>query len=186
MPFGLTNAPATFQRLMSRLFTGKEWNFVFVYLDDLLIVSKSLTEHVEHVGKVLEKLREANLQLKPLKCKFAQQHVEYLGHTLTSKGVCPNDSKVKAVKEFPRPTTVKEVKSFLGLVNYYRRHLRNLAIVARPLTALTRKGLVKLEWTRDCEEAFQTVKQMLCTAPMLRAPDMSKFFLSIDASLRGF
>jgi len=187
MPFGLTNAPATFQRLMSRLFAGKEWNFVFIYLDDLLIVSKSITEHVEHIERVLRRLGEANLRLKPQKCKFAQQEVEYLGHTLTSEGVRPNDSKTRAVKEFPRPTTVKEVKSFLGLVNYYRRHLKNLAIIARPLTALTRKGLVKLDWTTECEEAFQEVKRMLCTAPMLRPPDMAKeFFLSTDASMRGF
>ena len=94
---------------------------------------KSIAKHVEHVGKVLRRLREANLSLKPQKCKFAQQQVEYLGHTLTSEGVCLNDGKTRAVKEFPRPTTVKEVKSFLGLVNYYRRHLKNLAIVARPL-----------------------------------------------------
>ena len=172
---------------MNRLFTGKEWNFIFVYLDDLLIVSKSLTEHVQHVGKVLKQLSEANLRLKPQKCKFAQQQVEYLGHTLTSEGVRPNDGKTRAVKEFVRPTTGKEVKSFLGLVNYYRRHLKNLAIVARPLTALTRKGIVRLDWTRECEEAFQEVKQMLCTATMLRPPDMGKeFFLSTDASARGF
>ena len=93
-----------------------------MYLDDLLIVSKSITEHVEHVGKVLKQLGEANLKLKPQKCKFAQQQVEYFGHTLTSEGVCPNDGKTRAVKEFPKPTTVKEVKGFLGLVNYYRRH----------------------------------------------------------------
>ena len=116
-----------------------------------------------------------------------QQQVEYLGHTLTSERVCPNDDKTRAVKEFQRPTTVKEVKNFLGLVNYYRRHLKNLAIVACPLTALTRKGIVKLEWTKEYEEAFQEVKQMLCTAPMLRLPDMNKeFFLSTDASARGF
>ena len=85
------------------------------------------------------------------------------------------------MKEFLRPTTVKEVKSFLGLVNYCRRHLKNLAIVAQPLTALTRKGIVKLDWTRECKEAFQEVKQILCTDPMPRLPDMSKeFFLSTD------
>ena len=140
MPFGLTNAPATFQRLMATLFAGREWSFVFIYLDDLLVVSRSFEEHVEHLGKVFQKLEEANLKLKPQKCKFAQEKIEYLGHTLTAKGVYPNDGKVQAVIEFPRPQNIKEVKSFLGLVNYYRRHLQNLAVIARPLTAITRKG----------------------------------------------
>ena len=189
MPFGLTNAPATFQRLMTTLFAGKEWNFVFIYLDDLLIVSKSITEHMEHLKRVLIRLGEANLKLKPEKCRFLQQKIEYLGHTLTADGVCPNDGKIRAMKEFPRPRTVKEVKSFLGLVNYYRRHLQNLATVARPLTALTRKGKFpnQFEWTSECEEAFTKVKEMLVTAPMLCHPDLSKpFFLSTDACERGF
>ena len=189
MPFGLTNAPATFQRLMTTLFAGKEWNFVFIYLDDLLIVSKSITEHMEHLKRVLIRLGEANLKLKPEKCRFLQQRIEYLGHTLTADGVCPNDGKIRAMKEFPRPRTVKEVKSFLGLVNYYRRHLQNLATVARPLTALTRKGKFpnQVEWTSECEEAFTKVKEMLVTAPMLCHPDLSKpFFLSTDACERGF
>ena len=189
MPFGLTNAPATFQRLMATLFAGREWSFVFVYLDDLLVVSRSIKEHVEHLGKVFQKLEEANLKLKPQKCKFAQEKIEYLGHTLTAKGVCPNDGKVQAVIECPRPQNIKEVKSFLGLVNYYRRHLQNLAVIARPLTALTRKGKCpnQVDWTEECEKAFNKVKELLTRAPMLRPPDLSKpFFLSTDASERGF
>ena len=189
MPFGLTNAPATFQRLMATLFAGQEWSFVFVYLDDLLVVSKSIEEHVEHLGKVFQRLEEANLKLKPQKCKFAQEKIEYLGHTLTAEGVCPNDGKIQAVIEFPRPQTIKEVKSFLGLVNYYRRHLRNLAVIARPLTALTRKGKCpnQVDWTEECEKAFNKVKELLTHAPMLHPPDLSKpFFLSTDASERGF
>ena len=189
MPFGLTNAPATFQRLMATLFAGREWSFVFVYLDDLLVVSRSIEEHVEHLGKVFQKLEEANLKLKPQKCKFAQEKIEYLGHTLTAKGVCPNDGKVQAVIECPRPQNIKEVKSFLGLVNYYRRHLQNLAVIARPLTALTRKGKCpnQVDWTEECEKAFNKVKELLTRAPMLRPPDLSKpFFLSTDASERGF
>ena len=132
MPFGLTNAPATFQRLMGKLFGGKEWEFLFVYLDDLLIVSRLMEELVTHVRKVLSHLEKANLWLKPQKCYFAQTSIEYLGHTLTSEGVKPNNNKVKAVLDYPKPTSVKEVKSFIGLVNYYRRHLKGLASVARP------------------------------------------------------
>ena len=139
-PFGLTNAPATFQRLMNQLFNGNIWNFVCVYLDDLLVVCRSFQEHIEHVEKVLTRLEEAGLRLKPSKCAFAQEKVEYLGHTLSSSGVSPNDRNVQAVKNFLTPQCCKDVKSFLGLVNFYRRHVPNLAAVARPLTALTRKN----------------------------------------------
>ena len=98
-----------------------------------------MEEHVQHLEKVLGRLEEANLRLKPQKCNFAKTCTEYLGHTLTSDGVKPNSNKIKAVLEYPRPTSAKEIKSFIGLVNYYRRHLKNLAAIARPLTALTRK-----------------------------------------------
>jgi len=94
MPFGLINALATFQRLMNQLFCGKSWDFVFVYLDNLLIVSKSVLDHLEHIKKVLDQLEEAGLRLMPQKCVFTRCQVEYLGHTITPKGVCPNDSKV--------------------------------------------------------------------------------------------
>ena len=192
MPFGLTNAPATFQRLMNKLFCGPKWKFLFVYLDDLLIVSQSFQEHIEHVKQVLNQLEEAGLRLRPEKCSFAQTSVEYLGHTLSLDGVRPNDNKVKAVKEFKRPTCCKEVKSFLGLVNFYRRHLPNLAAITRPLTALTRKDketgtTVPFVWDEPCELAFQEVKRLLVSAPLLHPPDMTKpFYLWTDASEKGF
>ena len=159
MPFGLTNAPATFQRLMSQLFNGREWDFLFIYLDDLLIVSKSMSEHLEHLEKVLNRLMEVGLKLKPGKCTFAQEQVDYLGHTLSAEGVRPNRAKVVAVRDFPKPKSSKEVKSFLGLVNFYRRHLPNFAVIARPLTALTRqdkesKKTVPFVWNDKCEAAF--------------------------------
>ena len=186
MPFGLTNAPATFQRLMSQLFSGGEWDFVSVYLDDVLIASQNMQEHVEHLKKVLQKLNEAGLRLKPSKCVFAADEIEYLGHTLTANGVKLNSGKVEAVKNFPRPTNVKEVKSFLGLANFYRRHIADMAVISRPLTALTRKE-VKFDWTEGCEEAFGKVKQRLVSAPVLHPPDLTKpFQLWTDASERGF
>ena len=192
MPFGLTNAPATFQRLMNRLFTGEQWRFVYVYLDDILIVSSNMEEHLVHVGKVLKRLDEAGLRLRPGKCAFAQEEIDYLGYTLSALGVRPNNRKVQAIQEFPRPTSAKAVKSFLGIVNFYRRHVKNMAAIARPLTALTRKdkttgNTVIFEWNAECEEAFQTLKTMLMTAPVLIPPDLSKeFFLWTDASARGF
>ena len=119
MPFGLTNAPATFQRLMSQLFSGKDWDFVFVYLDDLLIVTKSMLEHLDHLKKVLNRLMEFGLKLKPKKCAFAREQVDYLGHTLSTEGMRPNSAKDEAVENFPKPKSSKEIKSFLGLVNFY-------------------------------------------------------------------
>ena len=159
MPFSLTNSPATFQRLMSLLFNGREWDILFIYLDDLLIVSKSISEHLEHLEKVLNRLMEVGLKLKPGKCTFAQEQVDYLGHTLSAEGVRRNSAKVAAVRDFPKPRSSKEVKSFLGLVNFYRRHLPNFAVIARPLTALRRqhkesKKTIPFVWNDKCEAAF--------------------------------
>ena len=119
-------------------------------------------------------MEEANLRLKPQKCKFAQQRIKYLGYTLTTDGVYPNDRKV-LFKEFTRPHTVKEMKGFLGLVSYYRKHLKNLAIVTRPLTALIMKKMpaTQLDMTSECEEAFTKVKEQLTSAPILHPPDLS-------------
>ena len=111
--------------------------------------------------------------------QFATTEIEYLGHTLTPEGVRPNDSKITAVKEYPRPQTVKQVKSFLGLANFYRRHIPNMAAISRPLTNLTRKeNMHKFIWTSECTVAFEEIKKRLVTAPLLHPPDMEKeFFL---------
>ena len=170
MQFGLTNAPATLQCLMSQLFSGQEWNYVFVYLDDILIACKDLSEHIEHVQRVMIRLREAGRWLRPDKYMFVTTQIQYLGHTLTPEGVRPNDSKVTAVKEFPRPQTVKQVKSFLGLANFYRRHIPRMAELSRPLTNLTRKDLKEFVWTQECEEAFEAIKMQLVTAPFIAPP----------------
>ena len=192
MPFGLTNTPATFQRLMDKLFAGQEWDSVFVYLDDILIVSNSMEDHLRDVGLVLDKLSEAGLRLKPSKCSFARKEVEYLGFTISAEGVRPNDTKVKAIVEFPTPTDSTSVKRFLGMLNFYRRHVQDLAAVARPLTALTRKdkatgGNVPFTWSSHCEEAFTELKQRLVSAPVLCPPDLTRpFFVWTDASIVGF
>ena len=143
-----------------------------MYLDGLLIVSQMVQEHLEHVKKVLTKLQQASLKLKPSKCSFAQQQVEYLGHTLTPDRVSPNENKVQAVKQFSKATCGKEVQSFLGLVNFYRRHVPNLAVTSRLLTALTRKDkssgqAVPFVWDEDCEVAFNKIKELLVSAPLL-------------------
>ena len=129
-----------------------------MYLDDLLIASKSMSEHMVHVKKVLLRLKDAGLRLKPSKCMIATEEIEYLGHTLTPAGVKPNSKKVEAAKNFPIPKNVKEVKSFLGLANFYRRHIPDMATTSRTLTALTRKNM-EFKWTVECEAAFNEIKQ---------------------------
>ena len=192
MPFGLTNAPATFQRLMNKLFFGKEWDSVFIYLDDILVVSATFQEHLHDVGRVLNRLREAGLRLKPAKCVFATSKVEYLGFTISAAGVQPNNNKVKAILEFPKPTDSKSVRRFIGMINFYRRHIRDLAAVARPLTALTRKDKitgqeVQFKRNTECERAFSVMKEKLSTAPVLGPPDLDRhFYVWSDASLEGF
>ena len=190
MPFGLTNAPATFQRLMDKLFDG--WSFVFIYLDDILIASRNFEEHTSHVIEVLQRLQDVGLKVKPSKCRFAEKQVDYLGFNISATGVCPTHKNVLAVKEFPRPNTVKEVKQFLGLANFYRRHLRDMGMISMPLTALTRKNKqtgqpVMFEWSDKCEESFQKIKSMLISSPLLIPPDLDKeFFLWVDACEDGF
>ena len=117
IPFGLTNEPITFQKLISQLLCGTNWYFIFAYLDDLLIASKSVQEYLIHLAKVLDRLEEEGLLLKPKKCVFMQQQVEYLGHTISPDGVCPNDKKIKAVKDFPRSKWSREVSRISQLLS---------------------------------------------------------------------
>ena len=192
MPFGLTNTPATFQCLIDTIFSKKEWPYVFTYLDDILIASSSVEEHKEHVSKILQKLAETGLRLTPEKCCFAKTEIEYLGYTLTPNGVKPNDTKVKAITEFPTPNDVNAVKRFLGMLHFYRKHIKDFASMALPLTALTRKDkttgkTMKFQWSEDCEKAFCTLKKKLSTAPLLMPLDISKpFYVWSDASIVGF
>ncbi len=127
MPFGLTNAPAVFQRLMQKVVSGLNSeegpDFVGVYIDDILVYSQTLTEHLDHLRRVLERLRQAGLKLKPSKCHFIRQSVEFLGHVITPQGLKPNPRQVQAVQEFPVPKSVTQARQFLGLTSYYRRFI---------------------------------------------------------------
>ena len=118
MPFGLMNVPATFQSLMNKLFTGEEWKSVFVYLDNILVVSLTFEEHLRDVDLVMDQLGKAGLHLKPVKCYFARNQIEYLGFTLSTAGIQPNSNKVKAIMEFSQPTDSKSVRRFIGMVNF--------------------------------------------------------------------
>ena len=169
MPFGLTNAPAAFMDLMNRVFHEYLDRFVIVFIDDILIYSKSQEEHEEHLRIVLQILRERKLYAKLKKCEFWLNQVMFLGHVISKDGITVDPNKIEAVVNWDRPTNVSEVRSFLGLAGYYRRFVGGFSCIAAPLTQLTRKN-VKFEWTEECEKSFQELKRRLVTAPVLTIP----------------
>ena len=182
MPFGLCNAPATFQRLMETVLAGLVRKICYVYLDDILIVGRTLEEHLENIARVLDRFQEAGLKLKPSKCHFLLKQIQYLGHTISDQGILPDANKVKAVQNFPIPTDLKSLRSFLGLASYYRRFVPGFSVVANPLFKLTRKN-VDFCWSNTCQEAFDRLKQLLVNSPLLIFPDFSQgFVMETDAS----
>ena len=163
MPFGMVNSSATFQRLVDEVLRDCN-SFCRQYIDDVAIFSNSWQEHLEHLDTVLTKIHEAGLTVKPSKCKFAHQQVTYLGHTVGNGQIKPNVDKIKAVMQFPKPVTKKDVRSFLGLTGYYRKFVNQYEDIARPLIDLTKKKEPKnVVWTPLCESAFQNLKAYLST-----------------------
>lgn len=182
MPFGLKNALATFQRLMDQALTGLQGTELFVYLDDIVLYASSLREHKIKFDRLTERLRAANLKLQPDKCEFLRKEVGYLGHIIGRDGVKPDPSKIRAVKEFPRPHNAKNIKQFLGLAGYYRRFILNFSKVARSLTDLLKKD-EEFNWKEEQEQAFTQLRNALCTEPVLQYPDFTKpFIVTTDAS----
>nr|XP_029154554.1 uncharacterized protein LOC114927773 [Arachis hypogaea] len=175
MSFGLTNAPATFMALMNRVFKLFLDHFVIVFIDDILVYSKSAVEHEYHLRIVLQTLRDHKLYAKFSKCEFWLNQVTFLGHVVSKYGIMVDPKKVETVQKWPRPTTVTEIRNFLGLADYYRRFIKDFSRISAPLTKLTQKN-VKFQWSKACEESFQTFKICLTSAPVLVLPSGSGRF----------
>lgn len=173
MSFGLTNAPAYFMSMMNKVFMEFLDKFVVVFIDDILVYSKNEEEHKEHLRLVLEKLREHQLYAKFSKCEFWLKEVGFLGHVISGEGIAVDPTKVQSVTEWLAPTSVGEIRSFLGHAGYYRRFIENFSKIAKPMTALLKKD-TKLQWTEECEASFQELKKRLTTAPVLILPDIRK------------
>ncbi|KAI3827783.1 hypothetical protein L1987_01866 [Smallanthus sonchifolius] len=185
MPFGLTNAPAVFMDLMNRVCKPYLDKFVIVFIDEILIYSKTKADHEQHLRLVLDLLKKEQLYAKFSKCEFWLKEVQFLGHIVNDKGIHVDPAKIKTVKNWNAPKTPTEVRSFLGLAGYYRRFISNFSKIVVPLTALTHKGKT-YEWGPKQEEAFQTLKQKLCNAPILTLPyGNDDLVVYCDASNQG-
>ena len=182
MPFGLTNAPAVFQHMMNDIFREYLDQFVVIYLDDLLVFSKSQAEHDRHVKLVLEKLREVGLYAKLEKCEFDRDEVEFLGYRISKNGIGMDKGKISSILSWAPPKTVKEVQSFLGFANFYRMFIRNYSELATPLHRLTQKGK-PFNWDSSAQSAFEELKKAFTSAPVLIHADPTKpFVVETDGS----
>ena len=189
MPFGLNNAPATYQRCIDIILMGLKGVDCLVYLDDIICFSATMEEHVKKIEEIFKRLERANFKIQPDKCVFGTDTVEYLGHVCTASGIRPDPSKIQAIQQYSVPRNTRDVRSFLGLAGYYRRHVPNFAEIAKPLTALTKKEVPLKwtnEWTPECQESFDKLKQILSTEPLLIYPDFSQpFIVACDASTKA-
>jgi hypothetical protein len=185
MSFGLTNSPAHFMYLMNSIFMDELDKFVMVFIDDIFIFSKSKKDHEEHLHTVLQRLRDHQLYVKFSKCEFWLTEVQFLGHVVSSEGISVDPSKVWEVLDWKPPRTVHQVRSFLGLAGYYRRFIPNFSKITKPITNLLKKE-EEFVWNVERDEAFQTLKKLLTTSPVLAQPDIAKSFdVYCDASDTG-
>lgn len=183
MPFGLCNSPSSFQRIMEIALRQLQWNTCVLYIDDILAFGNDFQTALSNLEEILIRFQEANLKLKPSKCKLFQKSVDFLGSIVSQQGVACDPDKVKAVEEWPRPRNLKDIRAFCGFCQYYSRHIQNFSHIAAPLYALTKKK-VKFVWSDACEEAFETLKARLTTAPVLAYPTKDDtFIVDTDASL---
>ena len=185
LPFGLTSGPSTFERLMERALSGLQWKILLLYLDDVVVFSTDFDSHLQRLGVVLERLRSAQLKLKPSKCSLLQKEVKYLGHVVSQYGVATDPDKTAAIREWKVPKCQTELRTFLGFVGYYRRFCPEFATIAKPLHRLTAKGAT-FTWGREEQTAYDKLRQSMLTAPVLAYPQPGQeFILDTDASLHG-
>ena len=183
MPFGLCNAGATFQRIMELVLSDLRNSTA--YIDDILTFSEDFDKHLEHLEKLLIRLKDANLKVKTSKCKIASEQTMFLGYKISAQGVSIDETRSKAIMNYPRPKTQKQVKQFLGLASYYRQFVPNFSDIVDPLNILTRKN-VRFKWSEECQKAFDELIKLLSNTPILAFPDFSKkFHLTTDASNLG-
>lgn len=186
MPFGLANSPSIFQSFMNDMFRDMLNRGVIVYIDDILVYSNSLEEHIRQVRAVLQRLIQYQLYAKAEKCEFHQTSTTFLGYVISKEGVAMDERKVKAVLEWPLPRTVKELQRFLGFANFYRRFIRDFSSIAAPLTAMTKHQSTKLTWSSESQQAFDALRTRFTSAPILRHPDPGHpFIVEVDASNTG-
>ncbi|MFS7950328.1 putative nucleotidyltransferase, Ribonuclease H [Helianthus anomalus] len=186
MPFGLTNAPAAFVDMMNRICKPYLYKFIIVFIDDILIYSKSKEEHVKHLHALLSLLRKEKLYAKFSKCEFWLEEVQFLGHLVNHEGIHVDPTKIEAITKWKTPESPTEVRSFLRLAGYYGRFIRDFSRIAIALTKLTCKS-VKFEWRPKQEEAFRIFKQRLTNAPILALPEGTEdFIVYCDASKLGY
>ena len=182
LPFGLCNAPSTFQRLMQRILSPVLGRTAYCFIDDILIFSKTFEDHLKDLREVLGLIAKAGLKISPEKCSFARSELEYLGHKIGAEGIAVDEGKVAAIHQIRPPRTPRQMRSFLGMANYYRRFVPHFSEIAMPLTLLTKKNQ-KFVWTEAQQKAFDTLKTALVESPILRYPDFSiQFQLHCDAS----
>jgi hypothetical protein len=174
MPFGLTNAPVTFQCIMNSIFAPFMRNFVLVFMDDILLYSKTLEQHVQHLQQIFQTLMDHKLYVTFSKCAFAHPKIEYLGHIISQQGVDTDPSKTASMVNWSTPRSITEVRAFLGLTGYYRKFVRNYGIMAKPLTSLLKQKT--FTWTPEAERAFQSLETTMCSVLVPQLPDFEESF----------
>jgi hypothetical protein len=190
VPFGLCNAPPHFSRIMDMVLNGLYWSVCSIFIDDICIFSTDLDTHVKDLGTVFNRLMDYGLSIKPEKCQLFLKKVQYLGHILSEDGIEPIKARVEAIEKIARPKTLTELRSFTAMCQYYRRFIKDFSIIAAPLFALTKKENLPFKaWAvgSPADKAFRELKNRLCSAPVLKLPDMTKhFYLFVDASKEGY
>jgi hypothetical protein len=185
VPFVLTNAPVVFMCLMNGIFRDYLYKIFIVFLDDILIYSKFEEEHEHHLRMVLQVLREHQLYAKLSKCSFYQKKIHYLGHIISEQGITIDQEKIEAIRGWPTPRNVSDIRSFMRLDGYYRRFIEGFSNISHPITSLQKKG-TKFEWTLKCEKNFNLLKELLTSAPVLKIVDPNEsFVVCIDTCKEG-